>query len=138
MGALFLARFLPVGSFRSIDVGSGPGFPGIPVAIYRPDCQVTLIESHQRKAVFLREAIRGLSNVTVVAGRAEDVKQEFDWVISRAVDPDEVLGLRLAPRFALLIGDSDASRLAGAAEPLPWGEHRVLFHVERSQTNSAT
>ena len=66
------------------DVGSGAGFPGFPVAVLRPDCSVTLIESHQRKAVFLREASRGLPNVRVLANRAEDVTRQFDRVISRA------------------------------------------------------
>ena len=54
-----------------------PGFPGFPVAILRPDCQVTLIESHQRKAVFLKEASRGIPNIRVLAKRAEDVQGAF-------------------------------------------------------------
>src|SRR5689334_18706911 len=41
-----------------VDVGSGPGFPGIPIAVARPEWDITLIESHKRKAVFLREASR--------------------------------------------------------------------------------
>src|SRR5579872_2396860 len=53
--SLFLARSLPPGPLRIVDVGSGAGFPGIPAAILRPECEVTLIESHQRKSVFLRE-----------------------------------------------------------------------------------
>src|SRR5689334_14808019 len=56
-------------SGRVADIGSGPGFPGIPAAILRPDCQFDLVESNQRKAVFLREAARGLKNVRVVAAR---------------------------------------------------------------------
>src|SRR5581483_9324513 len=71
--SLFLAAHLPVGALRIVDVGSGPGFPGFPVAVVRGDCAVTLVESHQRKAVFLREASRPLENVEVVAKRAEDV-----------------------------------------------------------------
>ena len=57
--SVFLASHLPAGPLRVADIGSGAGFPGFPVAVARPDCQVTLIESHQRKAVFLREASRG-------------------------------------------------------------------------------
>jgi len=75
--------------------GLGAGFPGIPLAIFRPELQVTLIESHQRKAVFLREAARGLSNVLVIAERAESVNESFDWVVSRAVAVEEVLRLHL-------------------------------------------
>jgi len=129
--SLFLGRFLPAGPLRVVDVGSGAGFPGIPVAILRPDFQVTLVESHQRKSVFLREAVRNLPNVKVLGERGEVVRDSFDWVVSRAVDPDDVLRLMLAPRFALLIGESDASTLSGGRETLPWGERRVLFHVER-------
>ncbi len=56
--SLFLGAHLPAGNLRVVDVGSGAGFPGFPVAILRPECSVTLVESHQRKAVFLREASR--------------------------------------------------------------------------------
>ena len=83
--SLFLGAHLPQGHLRIADIGSGAGFPGFPVAVLRPDCSVTLIESHQRKAVFLREASRNLPNVRVLARRAEDVKEQFDWAISRAV-----------------------------------------------------
>src|SRR6185436_15931259 len=69
--SLFLGAQLPPGNLRVVDVGSGAGFPGIPVGILRPECRVDLVESHQRKAVFLREAIRGLPNVHVLAQRAE-------------------------------------------------------------------
>jgi hypothetical protein len=90
-----------------------------------------LVESHQRKAVFLREVSRDLKNVRVEARRAEDVVESFDWVISRAVAPVDVLKLDLAPRVALLIGAADAVNLGGEIEPIPWGDQRVVFHVER-------
>jgi len=129
--SLFLGRFLPAGPLRVVDIGSGAGFPGLPVAILRPECYVTLVESHLRKSVFLREASRGVRNVSVVSKRAEDVSERFDWTISRAVDPSEVLTLGLSDRLALLIGEGDASRLGtGRSRILPWGKHRVLFHVE--------
>jgi 16S rRNA (guanine(527)-N(7))-methyltransferase RsmG len=128
--SLFLARFLPHGSQRIIDVGSGAGFPGIPVAIFRPDCEVTLVESHQRKSVFLREASRKLPNVRVLASRAEEVEGSFDWLISRAVAPRDVLRLNVASNIALLIGENDANGLFGESEQIPWGNRRVLFHVE--------
>src|SRR5437868_3656406 len=56
--SIFLAAHLPAGPLRLADIGSGAGFPGLPIAVLRPDCMVTLIESHQRKSVFLREASR--------------------------------------------------------------------------------
>jgi 16S rRNA (guanine527-N7)-methyltransferase len=122
--SLYVAQFLPKLSLKIADVGSGGGFPGIPIAIYRADCAVDLIESHQRKAVFLAEAVRqlGLGNVRVVAKRAEDVGEKYDWVVSRAVNAEEVRSLQLAPSVALL---------GVTGEPLPWGENRAMFHVKR-------
>jgi len=107
--SVFLAEKLPPGPLRIADVGSGAGFPGIPIAIVRPECTVTLIESHQRKAVFLREATRDLPNVRVLAMRAEEVKEKFDWIVSRAVSPEDVLKLDLAPNIALLTGHFEIS-----------------------------
>jgi len=71
-----------------LDVGSGPGVPGIPLALARPRCHVTLIESSQKKAAFLQQAkleLR-LDNVSVVCGRAEswEASRHFEIVISRA------------------------------------------------------
>ena len=128
--SLFLARFLPAGPQRIVDVGSGGGFPGIPVAIFRPDCEVTLVESHQRKAVFLREVARELKNVRVISRRAEDVHEDFDWLVSRAVAPVDVLRLSISADIALLIGEEDAVKLKGERMAVPWGNQRVLFHVE--------
>jgi 16S rRNA (guanine(527)-N(7))-methyltransferase RsmG len=128
--SLFLGQSLPQEKLRIADIGSGGGFPGIPVAILRPDCEVTLVESHQRKSVFLREATRELKNVQVLASRAEDLKSDFDWIISRAVTPQEVLDLKNARQFSLLIGSEDAEKLRGSSKLIPWGNRRVLFHVE--------
>jgi 16S rRNA (guanine(527)-N(7))-methyltransferase RsmG len=129
--SLFLAARLSAG--RVVDIGSGAGFPGVPVAIARPDCLVDLVEAHQRKAVFLREACRGMANVRVLAVRAETLQgvanadPEYDWQISRAVDPAEVFRLRLARRFAVLIGSEDVGRMnASEVTAVPWGDSRVL------------
>lgn len=80
------------------DIGSGAGLPGIPLAIARPDLQVTLIEPLLKRSTFLREVQEelGLENVRVIRGRAEDkaVRQEVgkvDVVTSRAVAPLERL-----------------------------------------------
>ena len=130
--SLFLAAHLPPGAVRIADIGSGPGFPGFPVAVLRPDSSVTLIESHQRKAVFLREAARGLPNVKVLPKRAEEVAERFDIAISRAVSyADLVRPLKkLAPRADLLTGAEAPSALKDfvwdAAIPLPWGAQRFL------------
>jgi len=104
--SIFLAEHLPAGALRIADIGSGAGFPGFPVAIVRPDCEVTLIESHQRKAVFLKEVSRGRANVRVLARRAEEIEERFDWAISRAVSYSDLSKSmrRLAANAALLTG----------------------------------
>ncbi|MGA2215075.1 MAG: 16S rRNA (guanine(527)-N(7))-methyltransferase RsmG [Bryobacteraceae bacterium] len=120
-----------------IDVGSGAGFPGIPMAILQPDWHVTLVESSQRKAVFLRESSRFLSNVSVSAQRVEHYGAQGDWVVARAVDPQEVLlnVPRLAQNVGLMIGEDDFSSIRGEkliawAEPvrLPWGDRKVCVY----------
>src|SRR5262245_43642475 len=63
--SLFVGTVLPPTELRIVDIGSGAGFPGFPLAVLRPDCSITLVESHQRKAVFLREASRGATNLRV-------------------------------------------------------------------------
>jgi 16S rRNA (guanine(527)-N(7))-methyltransferase RsmG len=131
--SIFLAAHLPQGTLRIADIGSGAGFPGFPVAVLRPDCSVTLIESHQRKAVFLRESSRQLTNVRILAKRAEDIKQTFDWCISRAVRYGDIQKTlrRLAPHAALLTGDVHPDEFPGFTwqDPilLPWGIHRFLL-----------
>jgi 16S rRNA (guanine527-N7)-methyltransferase len=115
------------------DIGSGAGFPGIPIAIIRQDCTVALIESHRRKAVFLKEASRELANVRVVAKRAEDVEEGFDWVVSRAVRYADIAGAlqKLGRNAELLTGEVGAAAMDGFEwrEPirLPWGERRYLW-----------
>jgi 16S rRNA G527 N7-methylase RsmG len=79
------------------------------------------VESHQRKAVFLSEATRHLPNTQVLATRAEDLSERYDWIISRAVRPEDVLKLKLAPNVSVL---------GTEGKKLPWGESRSLFHVK--------
>ena len=130
--SLFLAEHLPAGPLRIADIGSGGGFPGFPIAVVRPECAVTLIESHQRKAVFLREASRKAANVRVLAQRAEAVNEEFEWVVSRAVSYEDLgksLG-KLARHAALLTGPEEPPEGLGFAWDrtiqLPWGKQRFL------------
>jgi 16S rRNA (guanine527-N7)-methyltransferase len=130
--SIFLGSHLPDGPLRIVDAGSGAGFPGFPVAVIRPDCTVTLVESHQRKSVFLREASRKLKNVRVEGKRAEDIKDEFDHVISRAVSYSDLVGAlkNLAVSADLLTGIEEPLPELGFEwrEPaaLPWGKARFL------------
>ena len=73
---------------RLLDVGSGAGLPGIPLAICLPELQVTVMDSSQKKASFMRQAKAelGLDNLEVACGRVEDYRPEapFDTITSRA------------------------------------------------------
>ncbi len=144
--SLFFGAYLPAETdFPSIaDLGSGPGFPGVPLGILKPGWKITLLESNQRKAVFLRESTRGLSNISVSAQRAESVGETFDWVAARGVDSRAVLKNipRLASRIGLLLGEDDFSAIKALgsiawSKPirLPWGDRRLcvygMFHVEQ-------
>jgi 16S rRNA (guanine527-N7)-methyltransferase len=129
--SLFLGAHLPSGKLAVVDIGSGAGFPGIPVAILRRDCEVTLVESHQRKAVFLREVTRALVNVRVIWKRAEELDETFDHAISRAVSYAGLNpALKKLGRFAnLLTGDEAPASLGfkwNKPIALPWGEARFL------------
>lgn len=81
------ARALPTGIATVLDLGSGAGFPGIPIALCRPEIAVTLAESQGKKAAFLSEAVRVLGlGAKVHSGRAEALHSWFDCVALRAVD----------------------------------------------------
>lgn len=73
---------------KVLDVGTGAGFPGLPMAIARPDWEFTLLDSNSKKTRFVTQAVieLGLKNVTVVTGRAENsiINQEFNTVMCRA------------------------------------------------------
>lgn len=85
------ARKLPEGIGSLLDFGSGAGFPGIPIALCRPEILVTLAESQSKKAAFLREAVRTLGlNSEVFGGRAEELTAQFDCATLRAVDRMEL------------------------------------------------
>jgi 16S rRNA (guanine527-N7)-methyltransferase len=132
-----------------LDFGSGAGFPGIPIALCRPEMAVTLAESHGRKAAFLQEAVRvlGISS-KVYSGRAETLSERFDCVVLRAVDrmPQAVQAASklVAPKgwLALMTTGDELAGLqmaAGGAEfswnrvvQLPGSEDRLVGLGERT------
>ena len=88
------AATLPRGPAKVLDIGSGGGFPGIPVAVTRPDLEVHLLDATSKKTGFLRETAQELGlEVTVHTGRAEELasdvglRHSFDVVTARAVAP---------------------------------------------------
>src|SRR5713226_4074265 len=88
--SMYAAVAVPVEEGRLADVGSGGGFPGLPLKIIRPGLQVFLVESNIKKATFLAEVIRelGLSGAQVLARRYEELGEEMaplDYVCSRAL-----------------------------------------------------
>ena len=146
MEGVFAAQHHPAGT-TSLDFGSGTGVPGIPIAICRENLQVTLAESHLKKAAFLHEVVRVLALKAVVhSGRAETlVPGTFDAVWMRAVERSAAMlplaATLVAPGGSLcLLGTGtapriDPSSLKGSSWqwktlPLPVGKDRVL-HIGR-------
>lgn len=137
--SMFGARFIQTEQ-SVLDIGSGAGFPAIPIAVARPDIQVTALEANQKKSLFLTEAKDelGLVNLNVVTARLE----EFDWdgydvLASRALERAETVfqyviermsaqqGLMLycAPELVVKLERPDFRR---AVHPIPHSEARLI------------
>lgn len=148
--SLFTATYLSEVSGSLADLGSGAGFPGLPIKIWSPALEVTLIEANQKKATFLREVIRSLSltRVNVNQGRAETLPPEsFEILTLRAVErfetalPIAIQLLKPGGTLALLIGETQAETARSVAKtirwshmlPLPGSQARVLLLGAKNQ-----
>lgn len=148
--SLFAAHAVPIENGRLADVGTGAGFPGLALKLFRPDLHVTLLESNAKKCAFLREVVRTLSltGVEVVRQRFEDYAArgpKFDFVASRALGGfDALLSWSLSAladygRVVLWVGLQDARRISTVEgwtwqEPIaiPGTKTRMLLVGERS------
>lgn len=111
-----------------VDVGSGGGFPGVPLAIVHPEVRVTLLEAAKKKAEFLEHAVKTLGLSAVVlwkraedAGRDISLRESFDYVVARAVAPLAVLAEYCLPlcrpggRFVAMKGPEGRAEAEAAA-----------------------
>jgi 16S rRNA (guanine527-N7)-methyltransferase len=121
------------------DLGSGAGFPGLPMKIWSPATRVTLIESNNKKVAFLREVIRAitLTNIDVYPGRAENFPPASANLLTlRAVErfdailPTATTLLVPGGRLALLIGQSQVPRARDLAPSLRWSAPIPIPHSE--------
>lgn len=138
---MYAATAVPVENGRLADVGSGAGFPGIPLKIMRPELQVFLIESNMKKATFLAEVLRTieLPDTRVLVSRYEELGEEvtpLDYVCSRAVgDFEPFLAWAASERIAakqviLWIGGRDLDQARKGAE-WEWLEPIAVPHSLR-------
>lgn len=137
-----------------LDFGSGAGFPGIPIALCRPEIAVTLAESQGKKAAFLQEAVRTLGIAAkIYSGRAETLSSVFDCVALRAVDKMPQ-AIRAAARLvapggwlALMTTNAGLANLQVAAGkefswprtvPLPGSTDRIVAFGQRHSAKQTT
>jgi 16S rRNA (guanine527-N7)-methyltransferase len=158
--SLTVLPFLPKGSIKLADVGSGGGVPGIPLAIARPNAVVVLIESTKKKAMFLKETATalGLTNVKVLDDRVEDVgrgmdRETFDIAVVRAVATMNWLAewclplLKIGGKMLAMKGERISEELPEAklairrvgggmatvhSVQLPGSEHHVIVEVPKA------
>ncbi len=105
LDSLSVLKVLPAGPLRLIDVGTGAGFPGLPLKLVRPELTLTLVEATGKKITFLEAVVGelGLRGVTAVKARAEEIGQDrahrerYDWAVARAVAELPVLLEYLLP-----------------------------------------
>lgn len=162
--SLLPAARIPQGA-RVIDVGTGAGFPGLPLKIFRPDIRLTLLDSLNKRITFLQALCKelGLGDVETIHARAEDggrdpgLRGKFHIALSRAVAPTPVLleltvpFLRLGGSSLMYKGPQAKEELAASERALtllhcraeiipyaaPWGERYVIAAQKTGDTPKA-
>lgn len=141
--SLFAALHLAAETDSLLDLGSGAGFPGIPIALVHPQIQITLAESQNKKASFLREVVRTLrlAHVEVWTGRAESLPADrrFHTVTLRAVDnmaaAIAAAELRAVRQIVLLTSSANAPALPDLPKQtqiaIPKSQSRILLMASR-------
>src|SRR5271154_1226793 len=147
--SILAASSVPIRHGRLADVGSGAGFPAVPVRMVSENLSVILIESNQKKATFLAEVGRELqfNNVEVRRSRMEDVSlrgEPVDFVSARAVRIDHDFldwshhSLNLTGSLVLWLGEEDASKIFRSSQwkwgdpiRIPQSERRVILHGKK-------
>jgi len=124
--SMFGASLIPVENGRLADVGSGGGFPGLPLKIIRPDLEVCLIDSNVKKATFLAEAVRelALANTRVLVSRYEELDEE--------IAPLDIACSRAVGEFPQLLGWAASERI-GTRKVMLWIGGRDLDQVRSSK-----
>jgi 16S rRNA (guanine527-N7)-methyltransferase len=138
LDSLLFLRVLPADVVSLADLGSGAGFPGIPIKIVRPDLDVVLIESRERRVSFLSAALRelALDRVRVVGGRVETLQTEmvglFGAVVMRCAGDQN----KLRPAAERLLAPGGTVILSGppARTPLDWGEWVEVPGIKSGRT----
>jgi 16S rRNA (guanine527-N7)-methyltransferase len=125
--SMYASVAVPVENGRLADVGSGGGFPGLPLKISRPNLRVFLVESNLKKATFLAEVIRdiGLNDIQVLVRRYEELHEEMaplDYICSRALGE--------YPSFLEWAG----SKQTGAKQVILWIGARDLPEIQKTPT----
>ena len=145
LDSLAFLELVPSDARRIADVGSGAGVPGLPIAIVRPDLEMSLIEVRRRRVSFLSTVVRelGLKRVEVLAARVEDLtgthRERFDAMVMRCVSPPTSI---LSPALAMLRRGgvmvmtakrgSTTDEMGGIAVDMPDGTRRQFLRVYKT------